>query len=165
MKKLFLFGLLSVVIVCYFACAKTTTPQQPACTDKTPNQDSSAILKFANDSFPNSVPLTRDTTGLYYHIIDSGSSTKPTFESNLLVTYVARIIPTNIIFDSASNSNLGGAQLGTLILGWQIGLPKIGVGGHIQLFIPSTYAWGCAGYGTIPPDAPVFFDVKLLSVQ
>ena len=160
MKKMFLFVLICIAVVSYFACTKSTTPQQPSCTDKTPNQDSAAIIKYAGDS----ISLTRDTTGLYYHIIDSGSSTKPIFESNLMVTYVARIIPSNIIFDSATNSNLGGAQLAGLIYGWQIGLPKIGVGGHIQLFIPSAYAWGCTGYGTIPPDAPVFFDVKLLSV-
>ena len=165
MKRLFLFILICVVTVSYFACAKTSTPQQPSCTDKTPNQDSSEIIKFANDSFPNSIPLTRDTTGLYYHIIDSGSSTnKPISKSNLRVTYVARFIPSNIIFDSASNSYLGGSQLAGLIFGWQIGLPKIGVGGHIQLFIPSAYAWGCTGYGTIPADAPVFFDVKLIAV-
>jgi FKBP-type peptidyl-prolyl cis-trans isomerase len=55
--------------------------------------------------------------------------------------------------------------LNQLIAGWQIGLPKIGVGGRIQLFIPSAYAWGCTGYGAIPADAPVFFDIELLAVR
>jgi FKBP-type peptidyl-prolyl cis-trans isomerase FkpA len=166
MKKLFLLGLFCIAVFTYFSCAKTDNPQMPACTDVNPNVDSSTIIKFANDSFPNAVPLSRDSSGLYYHIIDPGSSSSiPTFESNLMVTYIARFIPSNIIFDSATNSNLNGAQLGNLIYGWQIGLPKIGVGGHIQLFIPSAYAWGCAGYGTIPSDAPVFFDIKLLAVH
>ena len=51
----------------------------------------------------------------------------------------------NTTFDSANNSNLNGCPTYNLLLGWQIGLPKIGVGGHIQLFIPSALAWGCTG--------------------
>ena len=165
MKKLFLLGLLCIAVFTYFSCAKADNPQMTACTDVNPNADSSTIVKFANDSFPNAVPLTKDSSGLYYHIIDSGSSSaRAIAENNLTVTYIARFIPSNIIFDSATNSNLNGAQLGNLIYGWQIGLPKIGVGGHIQLFIPSAYAWGCAVYGTIPSNTPVFFDIKLLAV-
>jgi FKBP-type peptidyl-prolyl cis-trans isomerase FkpA len=161
MKKSFLFVLFCIAIISYFACSKSVTPQQPACTNVDPNDDSAALVKYAA---ADSVIPTRDSTGLYYHIIDSGSSAKPTLASNLMVTYTARFIPSNVLFDSANNSNLNGAQLGTLIYGWQFGLPKIGVGGHIQLFIPSALGWGCTGYGTIPPNAPVFFDIKLISV-
>jgi FKBP-type peptidyl-prolyl cis-trans isomerase FkpA len=71
----------------------------------------------------------------------------------------------NKVFDSASNTNLNGAGLYLTIPGWQIGLPKIGVGGHIELFIPSALAWGCTGYGPVPANAPVYFDVKLLQVN
>ncbi len=56
-------------------------------------------------------------------------------------------------------------SLANLYEGWQIGLPKIGVGGHIQLFIPSAYAWGCTGDGPVPANTPVFFDVQLLAVN
>jgi FKBP-type peptidyl-prolyl cis-trans isomerase FkpA len=160
MKKLLLLVLSCVAIFAYFACSKST-PQATTCTATDPAADSSALIKFAGDT----IPLTKDTTGLYYHIIDSGSGTKPQFFNRLIVTYVARMIPTNATFDSATNSNLNNAQLGDLIEGWQIGLPKIGVGGHIQLFIPSAYAWGCTGDGPVPANTPVFFDVQLLAVN
>jgi FKBP-type peptidyl-prolyl cis-trans isomerase FkpA len=160
MKKLFLLIFAVIAIFCYFACSKST-PQTTYCTATPPDQDSAALVKFAGDT----IPLTKDTTGLYYHIIDSGSSFKPLLSSQLLVTYVARIIPTNQTFDSAVSSTLGGEPLNQLIVGWQIGLPKIGVGGRIQLFIPSAYAWGCTGIGDIPADAPVFFDIRLLGVN
>jgi FKBP-type peptidyl-prolyl cis-trans isomerase FkpA len=161
MKKLFLFVLSVIAISAYFACSKSA-PQTPSCTATPPADDSSALVKFAGDT----IPLTKDTSGLYYHIIDSGSATnKPQNINRLEVTYVARTIPGNITFDSAVNSTLNNAVLGDLIEGWQIGLPKIGVGGHIQLFIPSAYAWGCTGYGPVPANTPVFFDIQLIAMQ
>jgi FKBP-type peptidyl-prolyl cis-trans isomerase FkpA len=161
MKKLFLFVLSVIAISGYFACSKSA-PQTPSCTATPPAGDSAALIKFAGDS----IPLTKDSSGLYYNIIDSGSATViPQSFNRLIVTYVARIIPQNTTFDSAVNSNLNNTVLGDLIYGWQVGLPKIGVGGHIQLFIPSAYAWGCTGYGPVPANAPVFFDIQLIAVN
>ena len=44
----------------------------------------------------------------------------------------------------------------------KIGLPLIKKGGHIKLVIPSSLAYGCSGYGTIPPNTPLFFDINLI---
>jgi FKBP-type peptidyl-prolyl cis-trans isomerase FkpA len=159
MKKLLLFVLAGTAVFCYFSCAKAS-PDNPPCTSNPVTADSAALIKFAGDS----IALTKDSTGLYYHIIDSGSALKPIFSSNITVNYVGRLM-NNIIFDSASNTNLNGAGLYNLIPGWQIGLPKIGKGGRIQLFIPSALAWGCTGYGPVPANAPVYFDVTLLQVN
>jgi FKBP-type peptidyl-prolyl cis-trans isomerase FkpA len=162
MKKLILFIVFTIALAGYFACSKSSTPNAPSCVATPVAEDSSALIKFAGDT----IPLSKDSSGLYYHIIDSGNaSQKPQSFNRLVATYVARFIPSNITFDSAVNSNLNNAVLGDLIEGWQIGLPKIGVGGHIQLFIPSALAWGCTGLGSIPADAPVFFDVHLVQVN
>ena len=89
MKKLFLIVLSVIAISAYFACSKSA-PQTPSCTATPVADDSSALVKFAGDS----IPLTKDSSGLYYHIIDSGSATaKPQNFNRLVVTYVARIIP------------------------------------------------------------------------
>ncbi len=167
MKKLIVLILSAIGIFGYLSCSKTApVPTTPPCTPKAVSSDSAALISFAGDS----IALTRDSTGLYYHIIDSGNSKKPTTNSLLYVTYTARLMD-NFAFDSASNSYLMGAPLSQLIAGWQIGMPKIGVGGHIQLFIPSALAWGCNGLVTsgglivVPPDAPVYFDVQLLDVN
>jgi FKBP-type peptidyl-prolyl cis-trans isomerase FkpA len=70
------------------------------------------------------------------------------------------------IIDSASNSNLNGVGLYGLIPAWQIGLPKIGVGGEIIMLVPSALAYGCAGYPpVVPSNTPLYFDVKLLQVN
>jgi FKBP-type peptidyl-prolyl cis-trans isomerase FkpA len=168
MKKLILFILSGIVILGYLSCAKSTpTPTTPPCTNKTVDADAPTLIAFAGDS----IPLTHDSTGLYYHIVDSGNTTKPKAGSVLTVSYTAQLMDKSI-FDSATNSNLQGVPLSNLIPGWIIGMPKIGVGGRIKLFIPSALAWGCTGvvnYQTnaviIPPDAPVYFDVTLLGVN
>jgi FKBP-type peptidyl-prolyl cis-trans isomerase FkpA len=148
-----------VGLICFFGCDKT--PDNPACTDPSAYYDSTALIKFAGDS----IKLTMDSTGLFYHIIDSGSATnKPMYNSVMTVDYIGKLM-NNAVFDSASNTNLNGNMLDYLLIGWRIGMPKIGVGGHILLFIPSAYGYGCTGYGPVPPNAPLFYDVKLLSLN
>jgi FKBP-type peptidyl-prolyl cis-trans isomerase FkpA len=168
MKRFILFFLSGIVVLSYLSCSKSTpTPVTPPCTNKSVDADAPVLIAFAGDS----IPLTHDSTGLYYHIVDSGNATKPTISSILTVTYTAQLMD-KTVFDSATNSNLQGVPLSNLIPGWIIGMPKIGVGGRIKLFIPSALAWGCNGVVNpatnvtiIPPDAPVYFDVTLLGVN
>ena len=162
MRKLFLVVLSGIVLMGYLSCAKA--PDAPACTNRSVAMDSATLTHFAVQYAGDSTPLTLDSTGLYYHIIKAGNDTIPNLNSHLTVNYVAKLM-NNQIFDSASNSFLGGAYLYQLIPGWQIGMPKIGVGGHIQLFIPSALAWGCAGITGVPADSCVYFDVTLLQVN
>ncbi|HEY2649227.1 MAG TPA: FKBP-type peptidyl-prolyl cis-trans isomerase [Puia sp.] len=160
MKKMF-FVLVVVGIVIFFGCGKNL-PDTPACTNLSPNADSSALLQYAHDS---SIQVTRDSSGIFYRIIDSGNNLKPIFSSNIRVNYVVRTM-SGYIIDSASNSNLNGVGLYGLIPAWQIGLPKIGVGGEIIMLVPSALAYGCAGYPpVVPSNTPLYFDVKLLQVN
>jgi FKBP-type peptidyl-prolyl cis-trans isomerase FkpA len=157
MKK-FYFVLVVTGLIGFFGCGKQA-PDNPSCTNTSPYSDSTALLKFADDS----IKATMDSSGLFYQIVDSGSSVKPVYSSTITVNYVGRLM-SGAIFDSASNTNLNGQGLYNLIIGWRIGMPKIGVGGRIKLLIPSDYAWGCTGYGPVPANSPVYFDVTLLSV-
>jgi FKBP-type peptidyl-prolyl cis-trans isomerase FkpA len=158
MKKLFFVSVIVGIIV-FFGCNKNL-PDVPACTSLPPSADSAALLNYAHDS---SIHVTADS-GMYYQILDSGNSTKPIFSSYVTVSYVGRLM-SGIIFDSATNSSLNGARLYGLIKGWQIGLPKIGVGGHILMLIPSEYGYGCTGFLSVPANAPLYFDVRLLEVN
>jgi FKBP-type peptidyl-prolyl cis-trans isomerase FkpA len=160
MNKMFFVCVILGIIV-FFGCNKSLPDVSP-CTNKTPDADSSALLQYAKDS---SLHVTRDSSGLYYQILDSGNHVHPIFSSNVMVTYTARLM-TGAIFDSATNSNLNGYAIYKLIQGWQIGLPKIGVGGHMVMLVPSTYGYGCTGYPPfVPGDAPLYFDVWLLQVN
>jgi len=157
-KLLFVFVIVGMMIV--FGCGKQV-PDTNACTNKSIYADTSALLTYAKDS---SIHVSWDSLGLYYQILDSGNNNKPLFSSNITVNYVGRLM-SGFLFDSASNTNLNGNGLYKLLNGWQYGLPKIGVGGHIILLIPSANGYGCTGYGPVPPDAPLYYDVKLLQVN
>lgn len=161
MKKV-VFVVVCLVVSGYFvSCVKSAnSTTTPPCNAVDPVQDSAQLIHFAADS----ITLTKDTTGVYFQIIDSGSGVSPVNTSGLVVTYTGRLMD-NTVFSADSNSNLNGLQLGQLIPGWQIGLPKIKKGGHIKLLIPSAFAYGCQGSGTaIPPNAPVYFDIYLIDV-
>ena len=153
-------GLVILIFIVAVSCGKASN--SGACSDVLPTADSSALLSFAKT---NGITPVKDTTGLYYQIITQGTGATPSDNSVIFVTYTGARLD-GAIFDSTTNASKTGFQLGTLIPGWRIGLPKIQAGGHIKLLIPSAYGYGCQGAGAaIPPNTPIYFDLTLVSVQ
>jgi FKBP-type peptidyl-prolyl cis-trans isomerase len=54
---------------------------------------------------------------------------------------------------------------GSVIAGWEQGLPGMKVGGKRRLVIPPSLAYGAARNGAIPPNATLVFEIDLVSVQ
>jgi len=162
-KALTIISLISITLVVTAGCGKgSDSTGSSSCTDLPVTSDSSALLSFAKT---NGITSLQDTIGLYYQIISQGSGATPALGSKVFITYTGTFMD-GTIFDSTTNASKTGFVLGDLIRGWQYGLPKIQVGGRIKLLIPSAYAYGCQGYGSaIPPYAPVYFDISLVSIQ
>lgn len=53
---------------------------------------------------------------------------------------------------------------GTVIPGWELGVPGMRVGGLRRLVIPPSLAYGDTRAGSIPPYATLVFEIELLSV-
>jgi FKBP-type peptidyl-prolyl cis-trans isomerase FkpA len=161
MKNKVLSFLLCTVIISMLGCIKGGTASG-GCTDKLVTSEAAAIEAYANT---NGITASAHSSGIYYQVINPGTGVTATSTSKIFVKYTGRFITNNNIFDEQNNSTLTGWTLGGLIPGWQIGIPLIKEGGTIKLIIPSSLAYGCRGYNTIPGDAVLYFQIELVDVQ
>ncbi|MBO9594773.1 MAG: FKBP-type peptidyl-prolyl cis-trans isomerase [Niabella sp.] len=159
MKKLY--GLALIGCVAMIGCLKNDDVKQ--CTPKTVESEKAAMTKFAADSAIN---VTTDASGIMYEVITPGTGITPSASSTVTAKYVGRFL-NGRGFDSSYVREPNGTSfsLNGVIAGWQLGIPKIKEGGKVKLIIPSSLAYGCTGYRSIPPDQPLYFYVELVKVQ
>ncbi|MDA9774645.1 FKBP-type peptidyl-prolyl cis-trans isomerase, partial [Saprospiraceae bacterium] len=100
-------------------------------------------------------------SGIYYIIEEPGNTVRPGLNDVVKCNYKG-YYPNEDVFDSNQNSSF---TLGATIEGWRQGIPLIGEGGSVRLFIPSVLAYGKAGRGDIPRNQELFFDVDLIKVN
>ena len=156
-KKMTLLVVLASVLLA--GCKKN---EDTRCTNVDPKVEEPAIIAY---NAAEGITAQKDPTGVYYQILNLGTGVTPSPNSAVTVQYVGKLF-NGTIFDS--NTSPGGVQfpLSQLIPGWQIGIPKIRVGGKIRLVVPSAYAYGCQGSPpTIPANSPLFFEITLLGVN
>ncbi len=158
-----LFALAVIAGAMYMVGCGKTPEFIAGCTNRKVSEDSAALITFAN---AKGITPTKDDTGLYYQIISAGTgTTTPTASSRVVVSYQGTLL-NGAIFDSTATGVTRTFTLGDLIPGWQIAIPKIKAGGRIKMLIPSALAYGCNGAGSaIPSNAPIYFDMTLVSVQ
>ena len=130
-----------------------------------------ALVFAACDSDPSDIG---DVPAL--QTIDVTSGTGPTAVAGKRVTvhYTGWLYNPNTAdhkgetFDSSRDRgtpfsfNLGNDNV---IQGWHLGIAGMKVGGKRTLIIPSSLAYGPPGYGPIPGNAAIVFDIELLGVQ
>lgn len=107
-----------------------------------------------------------DTSGVCY-VIDTLGTGNDLFTSSTQVTlgYTGRLLSTGKIFAQTDNFHPS-FILGSVIRGWQLGIPKDKKGGTITLFVPSRYAYGPYTQPDLglPANAILIFDIKLYNI-
>ncbi len=68
------------------------------------------------------------------------------------------------VFDQTPAGANATLVLGQLIVGWQKGLPLIGTGGKITLYIPPSLGYGSSAVGSVPANSILIFDIELAGI-
>ncbi|WP_162847009.1 FKBP-type peptidyl-prolyl cis-trans isomerase [Mucilaginibacter gracilis] len=129
--------------------------------------DSIIIHKYITDNNLTGVAKEIKTTGEFY-IIDTLGTGSALFTSSTLVTvgYKGSLLGSSSTFINNFGVFHPSFALGTVIQGWQLGLPLIKKGGTIRLIVPSGYAYGPypqSDYG-LPANAILDFTIKLYDI-
>lgn len=106
--------------------------------------------------------FTKTASGLEYRILREGTGQKPTATDGVVASYRGWLDDGTEFDSSYSRGEPIPFSLDGVIPGWTEGLQFIGVGGKIELSIPSELGYGPRGAGDrIPPDARLHFIVEL----
>lgn len=103
---------------------------------------------------------TLEGTGLRYIIGVEGGEERPEVSDSITINYRG-FLTNDRVFDQTTGTPRT-FLLGQLIPGWQLGIPLIGRGGSITLFIPSELGYGSRQVGDICPDSDLIFEIDLL---
>ena len=127
------------------------------------NEQKKRTEKLLNDL---SNGYSKTDSGLMYKFLDNKNSNKPKNGEKVKVHYKGLLLD-GTVFDSSFKRNqpieftLG---VGQVIKGWDEGISLLGVGDKASFIIPSDLAYGESGAGVvIPPNAPLIFEVELIS--
>lgn len=94
-----------------------------------------------------------------------GTGKEATAGATVTVDYTGALAADGTIFESSIDTGQPAAlSLKSVIKGWQEGIPGMKEGGKRRLIIPADMAYGSSGSGSIPPNAPLVFDVTLVTV-
>jgi FKBP-type peptidyl-prolyl cis-trans isomerase len=108
----------------------------------------------------NNLNATRTDSGLYYIITNEGTGIRPTENSDVTIEFKGYLLDGTVFNQSYSDGV--SFELKNEIEGLIEGLQLFKEGGEGTLIIPSNLAYGINGIGTIPGDAVVLFDIKLI---
>lgn len=113
----------------------------------------------------NNLDAQSTAEGIFYVIEKTGTGLKPNLGSTVTVHYEGYYLDGTIFDSSYQRGEMATFPLLNVIQGWQIGIPLIQEGGKIKLIIPSEYAYGRQGRGSVPGNAILVFDVELFDVD
>lgn len=135
--------------------------------------------KLANYISKNKLEPQKTESGLQYVLKEEGAGDKAVVGDTVVVNYTGTLV-TGKVFDTndaevAKESDTFNPmrqyepirfRVGhdPVIQGWTEGLQLLNKGSKATLLVPSSIGYGERGGGTIPPYAPLIFDVELVDI-
>lgn len=160
--------LLPILFVCcgVSGCIKSNSDLQQAKVQAA--IDDKIITSYiAANNLTGQALKANDTTGVYY-IVEQPGVGNDLFTSSTLVTvgYTGKLLTTEKVFIQTTNFNPS-FQLGQVMVGWRLGIPKIKKGGIVRILIPSRDAYGAYAQPQIglPANAVLDFEIQLYDIQ
>ncbi len=93
------------------------------------------------------------------------SDKRPKVTDQITVHYEGRLIDGTVFDSSYARGAPATFPLGRLVKGWQVAIPKMGVGETIEIAMPADMAYGPVGRGPIPGNATLVFKVELIGIE
>ena len=124
-----------------------------------------ATVSYASSLNVRIADMTKTASGLYYQDVAVGTGAVAAAGDSIGVQY-SGWLTNGSLFDTSRNSGVPirfRLGRGRVIAGWDEGLAGMRVGGRRRLVIPSSLGYGPEGYGSIPGNAVMVFDVELVA--
>lgn len=152
----FLFPL-SFAALC-FSCSPQSPRECPPITSRAIVTETDVLRGYLREK---GIAAEEDSLGYFYTIEAPGTGKTPNPCSDVTVDYEGTLA-NGTPFDSGKDVSF---NLSQLILGWQMGIPKIKEGGAITLYLPPSIAYGDRASGDIPPHSNLIFKIALKQVK
>ncbi|MEO8584039.1 MAG: FKBP-type peptidyl-prolyl cis-trans isomerase [Flavitalea sp.] len=152
------------IVICGMSCIKNKSSDcQYTITNNVAPAGEQSVLQTYLDT--NNIVAVKHPNGFYYSIQTAGTKTDSIGVcSQIQISYTGKFV-NGVTFDSNSGVWL---PLGKLIDGWKYGIPLIGKGGRIKLYIPPSLGYGSAdikdqtsGKVVIPANSILIFDISM----
>jgi len=145
-----------------------------------PAEEHQSRMKVLADSVALSDAIAMDTylkrnnisahpvrEGVYFIVFEEGKGDRPRPGDSVEVSYTATFLDGSV-FDASSRD---GSNLryvlgdGLRLRAWDEAISSLRPGGVCRLVLSSAEAFGTRGYGPVPPNTPVVYNINLLRVS
>ena len=150
MRALAKLGRLAVVALAAAACGESTGPQNP--------ED----VSFAPSLGIDLAQMTKLPSGVYIQTTTAGTGTAQVVATNQVTIDYKLWVPNGTQLDGGRLTNF---PAGDFIPGFTLGVTGMKVGEVRRIVIPSELGYGETGFGQVPPNAVLVFEVTMVSFR
>jgi len=124
------------------------------------NKEDGAIFLVENKKKKTVKALT---SGLQYEVVKAGVGKSPKSTDKVRAHYHGTLVD-GTVFDTTQNEQPIDIEVQGAIPGWTEALQLMKAGDKWRLFVPPELAYGAEGFGPVPPNAVLIFELELVEI-